>query len=146
VVLPSPGGAKAEPVSERKVVGVLVTYSTRPDGQIFAVREGRNRIGRNLENEIAVPDDIAMSGLNSFIIFHLQGKKQFMIDDANSQNGTFVNGEIIEDRSRLPNYSEIKAGSTVFKFIVVEPAGNSSTTVPEDSQKGGVDGADMSEL
>jgi len=150
VVLPSPvGGAKAEPVSERKVVGVLVSYTTRPDGQIFAVREGRNRIGRNAENEIAVPDDIAMSGLNSFIIFHPQGKKQFMVDDANSQNGTFVNGEIIEDRSRLPNYSEIKAGSTVFKFIAIEPASpvaKSSTTAPEDSQKGGVDGADMSEL
>jgi len=146
MVINSPvGSAKQEPVSERKVVGVLITYSTRPDGQVFAVREGRNRIGRNMENEIAVPDDIAMSGLNSFIIFHPQGRKQFMVDDANSQNGTFVNGEIIEDRSRLPNYSEIKAGSTVFKFIAVEPVGAVGRS-GDDSQKGGADGADMSEL
>lgn len=136
-------GAPQE-VSDRKIVAALVTYSTRPDGQIFALREGRNRIGRNPENEVVIPDDNAMSGLNTFIIFHPQGKKQFVIDDANSQNGTFVNGEIVEERTRLPNYSQVRAGSTVFTFIAVTPEGAAAAS--REDAKEGSDGSDMSNV
>jgi hypothetical protein len=146
---PAPGVHVAQPVSERKIVGALITYSTRPDGQIFAVREGRNRIGSNPENEVAVPDDAAMSGLNSFVVFHPQGRKLFMIDDANSQNGTFMNGEIVEERTRLQNYAEIRAGSTVFTFIAAKPetaAGAGSSSSPADPLKEKSDATEVSEL
>ncbi len=146
---PAPGVHVAQPASERKIVGALITYSTRPDGQIFAVREGRNRIGSNPENEVAVPDDAAMSGLNSFVVFHPQGRKLFMIDDANSQNGTFMNGEIVEERTRLQNYAEIRAGSTVFTFIaakseIAAEAGPNSS--PADSLKEKSDATEVPEL
>lgn len=145
---PAPGAKTAEPASERKIVGALITYSTRPDGQIFPVREGRNRIGRNAENEISIPDDNAMSGLNSFIIFHPQGRKLFMVDDANSQNGTFMDGEIVEERTRLHNYAEVRAGSTVFTFIAArnEAAPAAVNASPADSSKEKADGAEVSEL
>ena len=52
-------GAPATPsvAKDRKIVGILVTYSWTPEGQVFPVREGRNFIGRDRECEICVPDD-----------------------------------------------------------------------------------------
>jgi len=140
---PAPGAHGAELPRDRKIVGVLITYSTRPDGIIFPVREGRNRIGRNSENEISIPNDTAMSGLNSYIIFHPQGRKQFVVDDANSQNGTYVNGEIVEERTRLNNYAEVRVGSTVFTFIA---AWSSARFGTEELLKEGVYGTDLSSL
>jgi len=141
--VPAQGALGVEPALDRKIVGVLITYSTRPDGVIFPVREGRNRIGRNPENEISVPGDTAMSGLNSYIIFHPQGRKQFVIDDANSQNGTYVDGEIVEERTRLNNYAEVRAGSTVFTFIAAWAAPRYGT---EELVKEGAYGTDLSNL
>ena len=84
-----------------------------------------------------------MSGLNSYIIFHPQGRKQFVVDDANSQNGTYVNGEIVEERTRLNNYAEVRAGSTVFTFIAAWPSARFGT---EELLKEGVYGTDLSSL
>jgi pSer/pThr/pTyr-binding forkhead associated (FHA) protein len=140
---PAPRADGAEPAQDRKIVGVLITYSTRPDGIIFPVREGRNRIGRNSENEISIPNDTAMSGLNSYIIFHPQGRKLFVIDDANSQNGTYVNGEIVEERTRLNNYAEVRAGSTVFTFLAARSSPRFGT---EELLKESVYGTDLSSL
>src|SRR5689334_7586565 len=56
-------------VQGRKVVGILVTYSWSPEGQVFAVREGRNFIGRDRDCDIYIPEDQTMSGRNSHITY-----------------------------------------------------------------------------
>src|SRR5206468_10214993 len=54
----------------RRIVGVLVTYTWKPEGQLFALREGRNLIGRDPDQcEIAVPDDSALSARNTIISY-----------------------------------------------------------------------------
>ena len=45
----------------RRVVGVLVTYSTNPLGEVFKIYEGRNVIGRSPAVDIPVPSDSNMS-------------------------------------------------------------------------------------
>jgi len=40
-----PGGHVGEGET-RRIVGVLITYTWRTEGQIFAIREGRNYVGR----------------------------------------------------------------------------------------------------
>jgi hypothetical protein len=105
---------------ERRIVGVLVTYTWKPEGQIFPVREGRNLIGRDPEQcEIAVPEDITMSSMNS----HITYRKTFVAGDMVSMSGTDINGEPIEQQFRsLPNYATLRAGSTYWTFIQIEPA------------------------
>ena len=102
---------------DRRVVGVLVTYTWKPEGQVFAVREGRNLIGRGAECEICVPEDNALSNVNT----HITYRKSFVVGDMVSMSGTDVNGHPIEEQFvPLPNYSTIRTGSTQWTFIVID--------------------------
>jgi len=102
---------------KRRIVGVLITYTWKPEGQVFEVREGRNRIGKDPSCDIVVEQDQSLSAENSSIRF---GTK-FVIHDLDSMNGTHVNGvEVEEPAYPLPNYASIRAGSTTFTFIAVE--------------------------
>ena len=107
--------------SGRRIAGILVTYTWRPEGQVFAVREGRNILGADPECEISLRDDPQISGKHATIIYRGKGTP-FLIDDLHSSNGTLVNGELILDNKlRMPNYSTIKTGATVWTFMIVEP-------------------------
>lgn len=114
---PAPVPAAAPPAG-RRIVGLLVTYSWRSDGQVFPVREGRNYVGSDPECDVAVDCDPQLSGRHATILYRGRG---FWIDDEKSMNGTFVDGECVEEKQRLDNYSEVRTGSTVWRFIVVEP-------------------------
>ena len=101
----------------RKIVGLLVTYSWRPEGQVYEVREGRNLIGRDPSCDICVSEDETMSGTNSHITF----RQSFVIGDMVSMMGTDVNGVPIEQQfTSLESHSLVRAGSTHFTFIAVE--------------------------
>jgi len=114
-----PPPSETEKRTERRIVGILLTYTWRPEGQIFPIREGRNRIGRSNECEISLPEDSHLSGLNS----HITYRKNFTIGDLVSMGGTDLNGEPVEENYvKLPNYAQIRAGSTHFTFIAVDPA------------------------
>jgi hypothetical protein len=123
----------AEPASEgtdrpraagRKIVGVLITYTWNPDGQIFPVREGRNWIGRDPEKcDIAVLEDETLSAINSHITF----RKNFVIGDNVSMSGTDVNGEPVEEQFHpLENYATVRTGATHWIFIVASPGQSSA--------------------
>ncbi len=104
--------------ASRRIVGILVTYTWRPDGQVFPVRMGRNYIGSDPDCEISLRDDPHLSGRHATIIYR---GATFVIDDEKSMNGTFVNGQTVDMKTRLPNYARIKTGSTVWTFIAIEP-------------------------
>jgi hypothetical protein len=121
VVAPPPGAPSQPQQLERKIVAVLVTYDTKPSGDVFPVRVGRNRIGRENTNEICIANDNAMSGTNTYVHFY-EGSGSFVITDANSQNGTFVDGKNLEgDSVKANNYATIRAGITQFHLIMVQP-------------------------
>ncbi|HTR66069.1 MAG TPA: zinc ribbon domain-containing protein [Terriglobales bacterium] len=120
VYRPIPGGGSTTPpvTQNRKIVGILVTYSWAPEGKIFPVLEGRNYIGRDPECEISIPEDQTMSARNS----HITYRTGFVVGDMVSMTGTDLNGAPIEEQFHsLANYSTIRAGSTYFTFIVVQP-------------------------
>ena len=128
------GGHQAVPsvVQGRKVVGVLITYSWSPEGQVFPVREGRNFIGRDKDCEICIPDDQTMSAKNSHITF----RQNFVVGDMVSMTGTDLNGTPIEEQFRaLGNYSTIRAGSTYFTFIVIKPQAVEGSAQVAQSEK-----------
>jgi len=101
-----------------------VTYSWKPEGQVFAVREGRNLIGRGTECEVCIPDDGTLSNVNS----HITYRKSFVIGDMVSMSGTDLNGAPIEEQFvPLPNYATIRTGSTQWTFISIQPTGASAS-------------------
>jgi hypothetical protein len=126
----SPDGSlvKPNPVDNRKIVGVLASYTWRAEGQIFNVREGRTHIGAgNIKEDIAhrevdvrCPDDELMSEDHAMILVQ---QKKFWIRDLDSTNGTYLNDEQLPPDAtvELPNNSEIKVGKTVFTFLKIEP-------------------------
>lgn len=100
----------------RRIVAVLVTYSWKPEGQIFPVREGRNYLGRDPECEICIPNDTQMTSRHATIIYR---GRDFWIDDEKSMNGTVVDGENIEEKQRLPDGAAIRTGATVWRFVQI---------------------------
>lgn len=113
--LPSPAKTRA---AARKVVGILITYSWKPEGQVFPVCEGRNLIGLAEEADIRVIDDPALSGINTHITF----RHSFVVGDMVSMSGTDLNGEPVEEQFRpLPNYSKLRTGTTLWTFVMIDP-------------------------
>ena len=99
--------------STRKLVGWLVTYSLDPMGVDFKLYEGRNIIGRDLDCNITVNDNM-VSAKHAVILFR-SGK--YSITDQQSSHGTFVNGEDIDLEPRYLNDGDsINMGKTTFKF------------------------------
>jgi Inner membrane component of T3SS, cytoplasmic domain len=113
------GQASLPRTTERKIVAVLVTYSWRPEGQIFPLREGRNLIGRGEECEIRIAEDPMLSQVNSHITF----RQNFVLGDMVSMSGTDLNGAPVEEQFRpIENYASIRTGSTHWIFVVLDPA------------------------
>jgi len=116
----------------RKIVGILVTYSWSPEGQLFPVREGRNFIGRDKDCEICIPEDQTMSGRNS----HITYRQNFVLGDMVSMTGTDLNGTPIEEQFHsLGNYATVRAGSTYFTFIAIKPQSGEAAAEPAQSEK-----------
>ena len=113
---PPPSPRKSDPAEE--LWACCSPTPWRPEGQIFPVREGRNLIGRNPECDIAIPEDPHLSDTNS----HITYRKNFVLGDMVSMSGTDLNGVPVEDNFvKLPNYAQIRTGSTHFTFIIAEP-------------------------
>ena len=108
----------AAQAQQRKIVGILITYTWKPEGQIFPVRQGRNWIGKDPAlADIVVEQDKTLSGVNSTI----QYQTGFRLNDKDSMNGTFLNGMPVEESCSLPNYATLRTGSTTWTFIAIEP-------------------------
>lgn len=129
--VPQPGQmSQSRRTPDRRIVGVLVTYSWKPEGQVFAVREGRNLIGRGTECEVSIPDDGTLSNVNS----HITYRKSFVIGDMVSMSGTDLNGMPIEEQFvPLPNYATIRTGSTQWTFMAIQPAASSASASATES-------------
>ncbi len=83
-----------------------------PTGAVFLVRHGRTTIGHDSSNLIVLGDAL-ISNKHAVITFDIENYK---IEDRNSKNGVFVNGEKIKEKKLLVDGSVIKIGSTTLKF------------------------------
>lgn len=100
------------------MVGILVTYSWHQEGQIFALREGRNDLGSDPDNDIALANDPRLSGRHATVIYR---GADFWIDDEKSMNGTYVNDQSVETKQRLPDHATIVTGATRWRFVALPP-------------------------
>ncbi|MBE2218591.1 MAG: FHA domain-containing protein [Ignavibacteria bacterium] len=106
------GGGKL--TQARKIVGWLVTFSNKPEGDDFRLFEGRNQLSSSSDTDITI-NDPAVSSPHCMILYRA-GK--LLIKDELSTNGTFLNGEIIEE-AELKDNDVIKVGTTELKLRTI---------------------------
>jgi len=102
-------------VSERPaVVGCLVGLSGRDQGEGFWIRDGVNKIGRNIQCHLVLNDETVSD--DHATIRHHDGR--FYLKDNDSTNGTFVNESTdpLMEKYELKDTDTIRFGDAVFKF------------------------------
>ncbi len=80
----------------------------------YRITEERIFLGRAPSSDIVVDDDL-VSKQHAAIYFK---NGEFIIDDLNSKNGTFLNGELVE-RAKLSDGDIIRLGETEFIFKIL---------------------------
>ena len=129
-----------QPADNRKIVGVLITYTWTPTGEMFPVKQGRTHIGagqiRGEDRQVEVvcgPDD-QVSADHAMIL--VQGDN-FFLQDLSSSNGTMLNGTTIRPElpEPLPSPAEIRVGQTVFTFVRFEVTATAAVTRPAEQAK-----------
>ncbi len=125
------------PSGGRRLTGVVFTFSWSPLGQLFEVRDGRNFVGSGTVAsegqrpcDVRLTEDDKLSGEHFLIL--CQGAK-YRIRDCDSTNGTFVNGEQINNIGiDLEDGALIQAGATLFVFHKVRPPEPPTSSVHDD--------------
>ena len=114
------GTGMSNPDCGRRVVGILVSYSANPAGELYKVYEGKNIIGRGTECDVSFPNDSNMSR-NHLLIQYIDAKGAFRATDQGSSNGTYINGEVcvLGDIIDLKTNDVIVLGSTKLIFIAI---------------------------
>lgn len=106
----------------RRLVGLLVSYSANPLGEVYKVYEGRTTIGRDRTCDIPFPNDKHMSSKH-LLIQYVEAKGCFRAQeyDKGSANGSYVNGQVyvLGDVIDLKNNDVIVIGSTKFVFLAI---------------------------
>jgi DNA-binding Lrp family transcriptional regulator len=111
---------------KRTLVGSL-TPDDRPDS-VYPLLDAECTIGRASENGIAVPDG-SVSSKHARIVRTDDG---FVIEDLQSRNGTFVNGErVLEGQRKLSDGDLIRVGKVIMTFNVARETKAGETTEPE---------------
>jgi len=111
--------------AELHPIGRLVALAGPLTGQELRLLPGRNQIGKGPRESpespdspncqrIAVPADRYMSREHASLEFQ---HGQLLLVDADSTNGTFVNGERIQ-RAVLRDGDEVRMGESVFRFVL----------------------------
>src|SRR5580700_4645319 len=107
------------------VIPQLVAIDGPLKGTTYTISSDRFSIGRKSENTLAQAD-LSLSRHHCTIDF---AGGRFRITDHDSQNGTFVNGIPIKERT-LVHGDQIAVGTSVFVFLL-EEAGSVPGPAPE---------------
>ncbi len=102
-------------ISNRRLVGWLVTYDISEFGTDYRIYEGRTKIGRNSDNDIVL-NHTGVSDKHALLLYR-DGK--FIIDDELSTNGTYVNHKSIDEKTQLVNDDVIGIGTISLKLKVI---------------------------
>ncbi len=103
-------------VARGGVTGVLICVEGKLEGEVYAVRDGDNRIGRSPTAEIRVDDRDETISREHAVLIHRDGA--FGIKPLKNDNPTWVNGEQVEGGSALSDGDRITIGRSTFRFRV----------------------------
>jgi len=109
----------------RTLVGSL-TPDGAPDN-VFPLLDGECSIGRAPANTVAIADG-SVSSHHAKITRTAEG---FVLEDLQSRNGTFVNGEKVTEKRLLVDGDLVRLGKVILTFNVARELKSSDTTLPE---------------
>lgn len=112
-----PGANDATLVSPRAQQGAARLIVRRADGQLkeYGLEKDEISIGRLASNDVALPDDRSVSRRHAVI---RRSNVGYVIEDQQSNNGTFVDGEKILYPFVLHNGQTIKVGANELTFTM----------------------------
>ena len=120
-------GERLDEGNPRRIVAMVITYTWRPQGQLFPIYEGKNFIGRaEISDEepprlcdIQIPEDTQMSAEHALILYR-HGSCEII--DQETTNGTWVDKELLSSNQgkKLHSYDKIRTGATEWTFITIE--------------------------
>ncbi|WP_315080228.1 FHA domain-containing protein [uncultured Clostridium sp.] len=110
------GGRRRRPANSRGNFGLEILKpgesSDLKEGSVIPIRNDLT-IGRKEENSISLSDQ-HVSGNHARVFVRNTG---LFIEDLNSTNGTYVNGNKIKGKQKLSNKDEIRIGTSTFKVL-----------------------------
>jgi hypothetical protein len=114
----APAQAQASPGTAR-VIGWMVSYDRNAAGQDYAIRAGRNTIGRGRDNDISIFFEPKASDTHATILWR---NGNAAVIDENSTNGTIVNGEDIGigKSQALQTGDTLTVGGSTFLIFLVD--------------------------
>ena len=114
---------RAQQVSARLIL-------RRADGQLkeYGLDKEEISIGRLAANDVALPDDRSVSRRHAVI---RRSNVGYVIEDQQSNNGTYVDGEKILYPFVLHNGQSIKIGSNELTFTIISAPGRAASGAPE---------------
>ncbi len=125
VVEEEPAKPKTVPPLRITLVGSL-TPDNAPDN-VYPLLDAEHTIGRAPANSITITDG-SVSTNHARILKTTEG---FVIEDLKSRNGTFVNGEKVDDKRLLFDGDLIRLGKVILTFNVARDVKTGDTTTPE---------------
>jgi len=106
---------------EAKILGLLAGFSVKSTGELFPIREGRNIVGSHSRCDIRIQDP-KTSRKHATIS---AGDGSFIIDDNMSSNGTYLNGTVVREKTRLRNGDVVSLGTACYRFLeILDPSAN----------------------
>ena len=105
--------------ASRRDIEANIIVIAHPDGQRLGTRYrlgpgGVLEIGRSPDLEISLPEVPSISRMHARL--HHLGPA-VTVEDLGSTNGTFVNGELVQDETRLRSGDRFQVASVYFKFL-----------------------------
>jgi hypothetical protein len=112
------GTGMSNPDGGRKLVGVLISYSANPAGEVYKIYEGRNIVGRSNTADISFSNDDKMSK-EHLLILYVEAEGIVWAEDQKSSNGTYINGKFARGMVELHTNDIIVLGATKMVFLGV---------------------------
>lgn len=103
----------------RRIVGFLVTFDRVPEGTHWVVREGRNTLGRDEACDIVIEGDEMVSSTHAVLLWR---NGRAIVDDEKSQNGTYLNGADVMEKTDVKDGDVLRLGRTRLMCKLLDPA------------------------
>lgn len=101
----------------KPVVGWLVCTEGEHYGQDFALRAGRNFVGRSLNMDVALNKDRTVSRDKHAVVVFEPNRNVFRIQEGESRELVYVNGESVCNSQEIKAYDEIILGASRLRLV-----------------------------
>lgn len=123
---PEPSATPHQAVSNKPLVGFLISVSRTDEGEYWPLRLGQNVIGSSPSNHVVL-DEASVSGVHAVMAVHRNpndgNRISVGIIDKGSSNGTFVNDNYIGfNPCQCKNYDKIIIGNYELLLLLFDAA------------------------